>query len=165
MSGGGGSSSAVSGPSSGKADDMSSKEKWMEKIDTVQIPRSEVNKLIMNYLVTEGFKDAAEKFQLESGTEPGIDLQTLDKRIKILEAIQSGAIQEAVEMINSYLPDLLDDNRYLFFHLQQQHLIELIRNRNIDEALKFAQENLADQGEENTAVLEELERYFKFVPL
>ena len=98
----------------------------MEKIDSVQIPRAEVNKLIMNYLVTEGFKDAAEKFQVESGTEPGIDLQTLDQRIRILEAIQCGDIQEAVEMINSYQPELLDDNRYLFFHLQQQHLIELV---------------------------------------
>jgi hypothetical protein len=38
-----------------------------------------------------------------------------------------------------------------FFGLQ-------IRNRNIDDALKFAQENLADQGGENSAVLEELER-------
>lgn len=130
----------------------------MEKIDSVQIPRAEVNKLIMNYLVTEGFKDAAEKFQVESGTEPGVDLQTLDQRIRILEAIQCGDIQEAVKMINSYQPELLDDNRYLFFHLQQQHLIELIRNRNIDDALKFAQENLADQGGENSAVLEELER-------
>lgn len=136
----------------------SSKEKWMEKVEAVQIPRSEINKLIMNYLVTEGFKDAAEKFQVESGTEPGVDLKTLDQRIKILESIQDGRIQEAVQMINSFQPQLLDDNRYLFFHLQQQHLIELIRQKNIDEALKFAQEHLADQGEENFQVLEELER-------
>jgi len=95
---------------------------------------------------------------MESGTEPGIDLETLDQRIQILESIKDGHIQTAVEMINSYQPDLLDDNRYLFFHLQQQHLIELIRNKNIDDALKFAQENLSDQGVENAAVLEELER-------
>ncbi|ODN06316.1 Glucose-induced degradation protein 8 [Orchesella cincta] len=143
---------------SSKDDMASSKEKWMEKIEAVQIPRSEINKLIMNYLVTEGFKDAAEKFQDESGTEPGVDLTTLDQRIKILESIQDGKIQEAVQMINSFQPQLLDDNRYLFFHLQQQHLIELIRQKNIDGALKFAQEHLADQGEENSQVLEELER-------
>jgi hypothetical protein len=141
-----------------KEDISASKEKWIEKIDSLQVPRSEVNKLIMNYLVTEGFKDAAEKFQMESGTEPGIDLTTLDKRIKILERIQDGEIQKAVHMINCYQPQLLDDNRYLYFHLQQQHLIELIRNKDVESALKFAQENLADQGEENTEVLEELER-------
>jgi len=144
-----------------KSDTMSSsRDRWMEKIDNVQIPRSEVNKLIMNYLVTEGFKDAAEKFQVESGTDTGIDLKTLDQRIKILESIQAGDIQNAVHMINSYQPHLLDDNRYLFFHLQQQHLIELIRQRNVDAALIFAQQNLSDQGESDPSVLEELERYF-----
>jgi len=157
MSGGGGSSSSGDAKVS-KEDVSGSKNKGMEKIESLQIPRAEVNKLIMNYLVTEGFKDAAEKFQMESGTEPGIDLKTLDKRIKILEKIQDGEIQNTVHMINSYQPTLLDDNRYLYFHLQQQHLIELIRNKDIDAALKFAQENLADQGEEDTQVLEELER-------
>ncbi|XP_021957871.1 glucose-induced degradation protein 8 homolog [Folsomia candida] len=153
------STAPVETSSKGPKDDIaSSKEKWMDKIESLQVPRSEVNKLIMNYLVTEGFKDAAEKFQIESGTEPGVDLKTLDKRIKILEKIQEGEIQKAIHMINAYQPQLLDDNRYLYFHLQQQHLIELIRAKNIDAALKFAQENLADQGEENTEVLEELER-------
>lgn len=42
--------------------------------------------------------------------------------------------------------------------LQQQHLIELIRERNIEEALKYAQEQLAERGEENKEVLAELER-------
>ncbi|CAG7678340.1 unnamed protein product [Allacma fusca] len=153
-----GSDSKSASSSSSLTKDEMTKEKWMENIEKVEIPRSEVNKLVMNYLVTEGFKDAAEKFHMESGTDPGIDLSTLDPRIKILEAIQNGDIPRAVEMINSYQPQLLDDNRYLFFHLQQQHLIELIRQKNIEGALKFAQENLADQGEENSTVLPEIER-------
>jgi len=152
----GGSDSKQSGSS--RKDEVVSRDDWMEKIDKVEIPRSEVNKLVMNYLVTEGFKDAAEKFQKESGTEPGMDLDALDHRVKILEAIHEGQIQRAIEMINSYQPQLLDDNRYLYFHLQQQHLIELIRTKDIEEALKFAQDNLADQGEENSGVLSELER-------
>lgn len=41
---------------------------------------------------------------------------------------------------------------------QQQHLIELIREKNTEEALKFAQEELAERGEENQEVLAELER-------
>lgn len=44
---------------------------------------------------------------------------------------------------------ILDTNPHLFFHLQQQRLIELIRNGKIDEALEFAQEELAPRGEEN----------------
>lgn len=66
----------------------------------------------------------------------------MDERIKIRDAIQAGKIQEATALVNQLHPDLLDSDRYLFFHLQQQHLIELIRQKNIEEALKFAQVNL-----------------------
>ncbi|XP_015914598.1 glucose-induced degradation protein 8 homolog isoform X2 [Parasteatoda tepidariorum] len=120
--------------------------------------RADMNRLIMNYLVTEGFKGAAERFRIESGVQPTVDLDTLDERIKIRDAIQNGKIQEAIEMVNNLHPELLDADRYLFFHLQQQHLIELIRERNIEEALKYAQEQLAERGEENKEVLSELER-------
>uniref|UniRef100_A0A646QDR4 GlucoseIDP8 n=2 Tax=Scolopendridae TaxID=41363 RepID=A0A646QDR4_9MYRI len=134
------------------------KEEWMEKLEGLHIQRADMNRLIMNYLVTEGFKEAAEKFQMESGIKPSVDLDTLDDRIKIRDAIQNGRIQEAIAMVNKMHPELLDNDRYLFFHLQQQHLIELIRERNTEEALKFAQEQLAERGEENQEVLGELER-------
>ena len=41
---------------------------------------------------------------------------------------------------------------------QQQHLIELIRDKNIEEALDFAQTHLAERGEECPEILTELER-------
>ncbi|RWW32258.1 hypothetical protein GW17_00003073 [Ensete ventricosum] len=53
---------------------------------------------------------------------------------------------------------ILDTNPQLYFHLQQQRLIELIRSGNVEEALEFAQEELAPRGEENQKFLEELER-------
>ncbi|KAF5943753.1 hypothetical protein HYC85_017830 [Camellia sinensis] len=53
---------------------------------------------------------------------------------------------------------ILDTNPQLFFHLQQQRLIELIRNGKVEEALEFAQEELAPRGEENQSFLEELEK-------
>jgi hypothetical protein len=43
----------------------------------------------------------------------------------------------------------LDTHPKLFFHLQQQKLIELIRNGKIEEAILFAQEELAPRGEEH----------------
>ncbi|GIY99541.1 glucose-induced degradation protein 8-B homolog [Caerostris extrusa] len=140
-----------------KTEDLSKME-WMEKIRGLHMQRADMNRLIMNYLVTEGFKGAAEKFRIESGIQPSVDLDSLDERIKIRDAIQNGKIQDAIDMVNSLHPELLDCNRYLFFHLQQQHLIELIRQRNIEEALKYAQEQLAERGEENREVLVELER-------
>ena len=42
--------------------------------------------------------------------------------------------------------------------LQQQHLIELIRLRETEAALEFAQTQLAEQGEESRECLTEMER-------
>nr|SVE75369.1 EOG090X0CTI [Daphnia dolichocephala] len=134
------------------------KQEWLEKLENVHLPRTNMNRLVMNYLVTEGFKEAAEKFALEAGFKAPAELERLDERIKIRDAIQAGKIQEATALVNQLHPDLLDSDRYLFFHLQQQHLIELIRQKNIEEALKFAQEHLAERGEQNPAILGELER-------
>ena len=70
-----------------------------------------MNKLVMNYLVTEGFKDAAEKFQEEAGISAGQDLSMLDNRITIRDSIQSGNIQQAITLVNQLHPQLLDNDR------------------------------------------------------
>merc|ERR1711976_469954 len=134
------------------------KDEWLERLHSLHITRADMNRLIMNYLVTEGFKEAAEKFRMESGVQPSVDLDTLDERIKIREAIQNGQIQQAISLVNDIHPELLDNNRYLYFHLQQQQLIELIRQQRVEEALDYAQTHLAERGEENEDILCELER-------
>uniref|UniRef100_A0A182K6U8 CTLH domain-containing protein n=1 Tax=Anopheles christyi TaxID=43041 RepID=A0A182K6U8_9DIPT len=135
-----------------------SKEEWQSRLETFPFKQDDINKLIMNYLVTEGFKEAAEKFQAESGVVPTVDLNSLDNRIQIREAVQNGFIQEATHLVNQLHPELLDNDRYLYFHLQQLHLIELIRAGKIEEALTFAQTQISEAGESNPEVLNELER-------
>ncbi|OAY26129.1 protein GID8 homolog isoform X3 [Manihot esculenta] len=133
------------------------REEWEKKLNDVKIRKSDMNKLVMNFLVTEGYVDAAEKFRIESGTEPDIDLATITDRMAVKKAVQSGNVEDAIEKVNDLNPEILDTNPQLFFHLQQQRLIELIRNGKVEEALEFAQEELAPRGEENS-FLEELER-------
>lgn len=74
----------------------------------------------------EGFKEAAEKFQEESGTDPGIELSSLDNKLQIREAVQDGRLEEAITMVNDIHPELLDTNRYLYFHLQVMTSIGLL---------------------------------------
>ena len=125
----------------------------------MDVQRGDLNRLIMNYFVTEGYKEAAEKFQLESGTPiPMLSSDSLEKRMKITNAVHDGDISNAIYLVNSVYPDILDSNPQLYFHLQQQKLIELIRKRDIEGALDFAQTHLADRGMENPGFLEELER-------
>lgn len=52
----------------------------------------------------------------------------------------------------------MDKNPKLYFKLQLQRLIELIRQGKIDEALIFAQEELAPISEKNKEFLEDIEK-------
>lgn len=134
------------------------KEEWMMRLAQFPLKHTDMNRLVMNYLVTEGFKEAAEKFQIEAGLTPTIELNSLDDRILIREAVQDGRIDEAIHLVNELHPNLLDNDRYLLFHMQQMQLIELIRTGNVEEALTFAQTKLAEASEDMPEVLGELER-------
>lgn len=57
------------------------------------------------------------------------------------------------------LEQILETQKGLFFHLHQQRLIELIRQGKTEEALDFATDHLAAQGEENPEFLAELGRW------
>ncbi|KAG9133788.1 hypothetical protein Leryth_018399 [Lithospermum erythrorhizon] len=134
------------------------RDEWEKRLDDVKIRKEDMDKLVMNFLVTEGYVEAAEKFRSETGTEPDIDLATITDRMAVKKAVQSGNVEDAIEKVNDLNPEILDTNPQLFFHLQQQRLIELIRNGKVEEALEFAQEELAPRGEENKHFLEELEK-------
>jgi hypothetical protein len=54
-----------------------------------------------------------------------------------------------MQQVNDLDPEILDTHPKLFFHLQQQRLIELIRKGMVEEAISFAQEELAPRGEEH----------------
>ena len=66
---------------------------------------------------------------------------------QIRDFILSGNIKEAEKVINSAYPELLDDDHLLHFYLQIQHLIELIRRKQIEQAVVFAQEDIVEKGD------------------
>ncbi|KMZ62858.1 putative Protein C20orf11 [Zostera marina] len=127
---------------------------WEKLLDNVHVMKEDMNKLVMNFFVTEGYVDAAEKFRMESD----IDLSTIMDRMAVKQAVQSGNMVDAIEKVNDLNPLILETNPHLYFHLQQQKLIELIREGKIAEALDFAQDELAARGQENQCLLEELEQ-------
>ncbi|KAA0204054.1 hypothetical protein HAZT_HAZT010679 [Hyalella azteca] len=106
----------------------------------------------------KGFKEAAEKFAVEAGVTAPMDLSLMDERIRIRSAIQAGSIQEAMRMVTTLHPEILDDNSELYFHLQQLVLLELIREGRVEEAVIYAQEHLAERGASDPNVRQQLER-------
>lgn len=112
----------------------------------------------MNYLVIEGYKDAAEKFSRETGIPPPGDLMAIEERMRVRNDIQSGNIDEAIDKINNAHADLLDSHPRIAFHLQQQRIMELIKKGKIEEALVLSQDELAPRAELHKEFLRELER-------
>lgn len=99
----------------------------MERVNDVQVKRSQMNSLVMDYLLAEGFKEAAERFRVESGIQmsrlttgsAAENVAFLDQRIAVRQAIEEeGHILKAIRLINKHHPELLDKNRTLFFKLQ-----------------------------------------------
>lgn len=66
----------------------------------------DMNWLVMNYLVTEGYVDAAAAFQQETGTAPGVQLGSITDRMAIRRAVQAGDVVAAVERVNDLNPEV-----------------------------------------------------------
>lgn len=66
----------------------------------------------MDYLVIEGYREAAENFAREAGMNPQMDLDSIQNRMTIRNAIQSGDIVEAIERVNDFDPEVCI---FLFF--------------------------------------------------
>ncbi|KAJ7103610.1 CTLH/CRA C-terminal to lish motif domain-containing protein [Mycena belliarum] len=133
-------------------------EEWDRRLHEVQVTKHDLNRLIMDYLVIEGYKSAAEEFCQEANLTPPVDFESIESRMDIRDALQRGDIEGAITRVNDLNPEILDTNPALYFHLQQQKLIEYIRAGQIAEALQFAQAELAPRGQERPEFLPELER-------
>ena len=61
----------------------------------------------MNYLLTEGYPEAAKKFAQEANiSEPKGETENIEERLAIRQAILAGDIQTAIAHINDLTPDV-----------------------------------------------------------
>ena len=66
----------------------------------------DINSLIMDYLINEGYPSAAQKFAAEANIPPTGDTESIQERVEIRNAIHSGDIQTAIEKINDLNPQV-----------------------------------------------------------
>ena len=83
-----------SGRSTGSAAglDAISEAEWAERLASVEVDHAMMNRLVMEYLIVEGHKEAAESFMEESGTAAGVDLESVGERMAIRNAVESGDV-------------------------------------------------------------------------
>jgi hypothetical protein len=76
-------------------------------LSKVDISKKELNKLIMNYMVIEGYKDAAQAFSEEADLSTEMDLASIDLRMNVRKAVQMGNIDQAIDLVNEINPEVI----------------------------------------------------------
>ncbi|WRT66024.1 uncharacterized protein IL334_002975 [Kwoniella shivajii] len=131
---------------------------WEDELGKADISKHDLNTLVFDYLLIEGFSDAAVEFARETGLPADVDHEKVQERMEIRQAVEDGRVEEAVRRVNELDPEILDTNAPLLFHLHLLRLIELIRIDDVDNALAFATAELAPRGAQNPEFLADLER-------
>jgi len=136
---------------------------FQRKIDDVKPSKTDINFVIMDYLVSEGYPRAAEKFAKEANIQLPLEEESIQSRVEIRQAIHTGEIDTAITKINDLNPQILDTDPALHFALLRLQLIELIRactssaTADITPALNFASSQLAPRAATNPDFLNDLE--------
>ena len=70
------------------------------------LTRRDLNALVLDYLLVEGFSDAAISFAKETGLSVDIDSQAIQQRMIIKEAVEDGRVEGAVRRVNELDPEV-----------------------------------------------------------
>lgn len=105
----------------------------MNQLSTDVSPQK-LHDLVVDYLICEGYREAAELLCADAEMklpkpEEAENLDTLEARNEIRNAIVNGEIENATELINKLAPELLPSDKKLHFQLLRQQLVELIRRK------------------------------------
>eukprot|EP00472_Partenskyella_glossopodia_P011423 CAMPEP_0197526364 /NCGR_PEP_ID=MMETSP1318-20131121/17560_1 /TAXON_ID=552666 /ORGANISM="Partenskyella glossopodia, Strain RCC365" /LENGTH=269 /DNA_ID=CAMNT_0043080503 /DNA_START=191 /DNA_END=1000 /DNA_ORIENTATION=+ len=133
---------------------------WKRILEKQTPPRKVIDAIVMNYLIVNGEKDVAMAFVKDSGQKPLVPLSSIQNRMDVRNLVFQGDIPKVIEKVNCLNPSILESEPRLYFMLQQQHLIELIRQGpdKISESLSFARRELAPMAAANEEFLEEMEQ-------
>jgi glucose-induced degradation protein 8 len=127
------------------------------------LTKTDINALIMDYFLLEGYQDVVLEFSNESffstsqSPEHTEALLTLDARNYIRSQISNGNILGSLEVIQREFPEILIDPT-LLFKLYQQHFVECLVSGNLQNALEFASEKIAPLAIQSRGILQEMEQ-------
>lgn len=77
------------------------------RVDLLRLlDQSDINTVIMDYLIKEGYPDSARKFAIEANIKQRPDDESIRMRVEIRNAIQAGDIQSAIDKINDLNPEV-----------------------------------------------------------
>ncbi|VDO09623.1 unnamed protein product [Brugia timori] len=128
-----------------------------------ELPPEYMKFLVLDYLISQGHREAAEYLCEDASIPfPRDAIENLDQRMRIRDDIVEGKIQSAIEKVVKVVPDLLERNPVLHLRLLQQHLIELIRNKMVEEAVAFTQ-SIVEKVDAHPEMEKEMQKAFAMI--
>ena len=123
--------------------------------DTSGLTASQLNALVLDYLIVRGEKEVAEALIKEAMITEDVDLQEIGMRRDITRAIVDGRVSDALELVAEFDPLYFLTKHDDLFEIQRLQLVEMIRqvdlDNNIEEVLplvEFAKSQLLPLVEE-----------------
>jgi len=150
----------------GYSEEQGSALSWSGRmIRTGQPTRDEANRLVLEYLMVSGFREAAEEFAREAGL--AADVGSMAGREEARNLLLRGDVLSCVRLLDALDPHILEKDSLLLFDLYQQHFVELLlaggEAGGGAVALQFAQEHLLPLVLRDPALLRKVERLMGLV--
>eukprot|EP00792_Barthelona_sp_PAP020_P012777 TRINITY_DN7581_c0_g1_i1.p1 TRINITY_DN7581_c0_g1~~TRINITY_DN7581_c0_g1_i1.p1 ORF type:complete len:266 (-),score=58.93 TRINITY_DN7581_c0_g1_i1:95-856(-) len=109
----------------------------------ISISDLESDQLVLDFLYRHGFVEIAETMAEECQMET-IDADYLNYQSQFRNHFENRDILSARSCLNELDPSILDEDYQLHFRIQLQHMIELLKDSKVTEALLFVQTELAE---------------------
>jgi glucose-induced degradation protein 8 len=91
-------------------------------VDTDIVLNRDLNNLIMDYFITDGYPSTARKFAAEAKIPPKADFKSINERVEIRDSIHRGDLQTAIEKINELNPQVIN-HQSQYVHRYPLHLL------------------------------------------
>jgi len=83
---------------------------------------SDINFVIMDYLINEGYPAAARNFAKEANIQPLTEEESIQPRVEIRQALHAGNIETAIHRINDFNPQVSSSHSSLKQHFHDYTL-------------------------------------------
>ncbi|CZR54585.1 related to macrophage erythroblast attacher [Phialocephala subalpina] len=111
----------------------------MQSLDDVRYEewsRTRLDRLLVDYLLRNGYKESAGALAKEKGIEDLVDVETFVQMSRIRESLQNGRVTEALAWCNDNKKELRKMDSNLEFMLRFQQYIELVRTQDQSKLLE-----------------------------
>ncbi|KAF9973530.1 GID complex subunit containing RING finger motif [Actinomortierella ambigua] len=104
--------------------------------------RVRLNRILVDYMLREGFRETAALLAKSEGIEEMVDIELFVQSRKVEQALQRFSCTECLQWCHENKSSLKKIKSTLEFSLREQEFIELVRKRQTQEAIAYARKYL-----------------------